>query len=59
MNEKEYKSFCKLCIDNGYKSITRAQKESLKKAIDEADTIEDFLAVFITTITLDNSQRIF
>ena len=56
MNKNEYKSFIKLCIDNRYKSISKAQKECLKKAIDEADTLEEFLAVFVTTVTLDNME---
>ncbi len=27
----------------------------MKKAIDEAGTIEEFLAVFVTTVTFDNT----
>ncbi len=56
MDENEYKSFIKYCIENGYKSISKEQKECLKKAIDEAGTVEEFLAVFVTTVTLDNSE---
>ena len=59
MNKNEYKSFIKLCIDNGYKSISKVQKEYLKKAIDEAGTVEEFLAVFVTTVTLDDLESSF
>lgn len=38
------------------KSISKVQKGCLKKAIDEAGTIEEFLAVFVTTVTLDNME---
>ena len=55
MNEKDFKELYKLCIDNGYKRVPPVLKECLKKAIDEANTVEELLMAVVVAIGVNNS----
>lgn len=55
MNEKDFKELYKLCIDNGYKRVQPVLKECLKKAIDEANTVEELLMAVVVAIGVNNS----
>ena len=54
MNEKDFKELYKLCIDNGYKRVPPVLKECLKKAIDEANTIEEVLLAVLVAVRVEN-----
>lgn len=45
MTEQEAKFLCKWAIENGQCQLTPAEKELLKKGIDDAKSFQDFLAV--------------
>lgn len=47
MTEKDWEEVYKFCIDNGYRNLTQAHKELLKRAIEEARTVDEYIgAVF-------------
>lgn len=51
MTKNEWKEAYKYCIDNGYKNLSQNQKELLKRAVEEARTVEEcFLAVYTAII---------
>lgn len=54
MNEKDFKELYKICIDHGYKRVPMVLKECLKKAIDEANTIEELLLAVLVVIGVEN-----
>ena len=53
MTEKDWKELYKFCIDNGYRNLTQTQKELLKKAIEEAQTVDDYLGAAFAAIMLN------
>ena len=54
MTEKDWKEIYKYCIDNRYRNLTQEQKELLKKAIEEAMTVEDYLGAAFAAIMLNS-----
>lgn len=54
ITEKDWKELYKFCIDNGYRNLTQTQKELLKKAIEEARTVEDYLGAVFAAIMLNS-----
>lgn len=50
MNEEQLKFFCKWAIQNSNRPLTDAEKELLKKAVDNAKSIEDLLSVAVAAM---------
>jgi hypothetical protein len=52
MTEQEAKFLCKLAIENRQHQLTPAEKELLKKGIDDAKSFQDFLAVALVAMAI-------
>lgn len=57
MTDNEWKTIYKFCIDHGYDNLSSVQKELLKKAIDEANTIEELLVATMAAIEANNKRK--
>ena len=55
MTEQEAKFLCKWAIENGQRQLTPAEKELLKKGIDDAKSFQDFLAVALAAMAVSLS----
>mgnify|MGYP006982726225 FL=1 len=53
MTEQEAKFLCKWAIENGQRQLTPAEKELLKKEIDDAKSFQDFLAVALAAMAIN------
>ena len=54
MTEKDWKEIYKFFIDNGYKNLTQEQKELLKRAIEEARTVDDYIGAVFAAIMMNS-----
>lgn len=45
MTEQEIKSICKWAVQNSNRQLTALDKEAIKKAIDEAKSLDDLLGI--------------
>lgn len=52
MTEQDVKFLCKWAIENGQRQLTPAEKELLKKGIDDAKSFQDFLAVVLAAMAI-------
>lgn len=52
MTEQDVKLLCKCAIENGQRQLTPAEKELLKKGIDDAKSFQDFLAVALAAMAI-------
>lgn len=50
MTEEQIKFLCKWAVEYGNRPFTRAEKESIKIAIDKSNTPEELLAVAFATL---------
>ena len=53
MTEQQIKFLCKWAVENSNRPLTKAEKEILKQAIDNAKNIEDLLAIALSTATVN------
>ena len=53
MTEQQIKFLCKWAVENSKRPLTKAEKEILKQAIDNAKNIEDLLAIALSAATVN------
>ena len=52
MTEQQIKELCKFAIENGKRPFTREQKEILKQAIENAESLEELLLIAFSTLNV-------
>ncbi len=43
MTEQEYKLICKMLVESGQKSLTTAEKELIKQAVDNSKSLDELI----------------
>ena len=56
MTEYQIKELAKWCIDNGQRKLTKAEKEVIKSAIDEADSWDELMKVAFASLVIDSNR---
>ncbi len=57
MTEQQGKFLIKHIVDNGYKNISKGEKEVFKEAIDQTKNYDELFAVITELIALSNSRK--
>ena len=56
ITEHQIKELAKWCLDNGQRKLTKAEKEVIKLAIDEADSWDELMKVAFASLTIDSDR---
>ena len=56
MTEHQIKELAKWCLDNGQRKLTKAEKEVIKSAIDEADSWDELMKVAFASLAIDSNR---
>lgn len=56
MTEQELKAFAKWCLDNGKRKLTKEEKEAIKSAIDQANSLNELLQVVFISLVIDSNR---
>lgn len=56
MTEHQWKEFAKWCLDNGQRKLTKEEKEVIKLAIDQADSLNELGKVAFASLAIDSSR---
>ena len=56
MTEHQIKELAKWCLDNGQRKLTKAEKEVIKLAIDEADSWDELMKVAFASLAIDSNR---
>ena len=59
MTEQQGKFLIKHIVDNGYKNISKDEKELFKQAIDQSKNYDELFAIITDLIVLSNSRNDF
>ena len=53
MTEHQWKELSKYLLDNGNRKLSSEEKEIIKQAIDQADSLNELLEVAFSSLTID------
>lgn len=56
MTEQQWKAFAKWCLDNGHRKLTKKEKETIKSAIDQANSLSELVQVAFISLTIDSNR---
>ncbi len=56
MTEQQWKAFAKWCLDNGQRKLTREEKEAIKSAIDQANSLNELAQVAFISLAIDSNR---
>ena len=56
MTEHQWKEFAKWCLDNGERKLTKEEKEAIKLAIDQANSLNEIAQVALTSLAIDSNR---
>ena len=56
MTEHQWKELSKWCLDNGQRKLTKAEKEMIKLAIDQASSLNELIQVAFASLTIDSNR---
>ena len=56
MTEHQWKELSKWCLDNGQRKLTKAEKEVIKLAIDQANSLNELIQVAFASLAIDSDR---
>lgn len=56
MTEQQWKAFSKWCLDNGQRKLTKEEKEAIKSAIDQTNSLNELLQVAFVSLSVDSKR---
>lgn len=56
MTEHQWKELSKWFLDNGQRKLTKEEKEVIKLAIDQADSLNELAQVAFASLTIDSNR---
>ena len=56
MTEHQWKELSKWCLDNGQRKLSKAEKEVIKLAIDQADSLNELAQVAFASLAIDSDR---
>ena len=56
MTEQQWKAFAKWCLDNGQRKLTNEEKEAIKSAIDQANSLNEMVQVAFISLASDSDR---
>ncbi|MDE5994796.1 MAG: hypothetical protein K2G60_04705 [Oscillospiraceae bacterium] len=56
MTEQQWKAFAKWCLDNGQRKLTKEEKEIIKSAIDQTDSLNELAQVAFISLAIDSNR---
>lgn len=56
MTEHQWKEFSKWCLDNGQRKLTKGEKEAIKLAIDQTESLNELVQVVFTSLAIDSNR---
>ena len=56
MTEHQWKELSKWCLDNGHRKLTKAEKEVIKLAIDQANSLNELIQVAFASLAIDSNR---
>ena len=56
MTEYQWKELSKWCLDNGQRKLTKAEKEVIKLAIDQANSLNELIQVAFASLAIDSDR---
>ena len=56
MTEQQWKEFTKWCLDNGHRKLTKEEKEGIKLAIDQAESLNELMQVVFASLAIDSNR---
>ena len=56
MTEHQWKELSKWCLDNGQRKLTKAEKEVIKLAIDQANSLNELIQVAFASLAIDSNR---
>ena len=59
MTEHQLKEFAKWCLDNGQRKLTKREKEVIKLAIDQEDSLNELIKMVFVSLAIDSNRYVF
>ena len=56
MTEQQWKALAKWCLDNGQRKLTKEEKEAIKSAIDQANSLNEMAQVAFISLVIDSNR---
>ena len=56
MTEHQAKEFAKWLVDNGQRKLTKEEKEEIKLAIDQADSLNELAQLAFASLAIDSNR---
>ncbi|WP_165043615.1 MULTISPECIES: hypothetical protein [unclassified Adlercreutzia] len=56
MTDRQWKELAKWCLDNGQRKLTKDEKEIIKAAIDQADSLEEMAQIASLSLIIDSNR---
>lgn len=56
MTEQQWKEFAKWCLNNGQRKLTKEEKEAIKSAIDQANSLNELAQIAFISLAIDSNR---
>lgn len=56
MTEQQCKALAKWCLDNGQRKLSVGEKEIIKAAIDQANSLDELMQVAFSSLVIDQNR---